>query len=223
MGAEEAGKRQRRRGLGAVDQRQALLGGEHDRLEAGPFEGLRAREPFAGEEGFGLAHHHRRHMGKGRKIAGGADRAFFRDQRNDAPIQHAFDQPHQLQPHAGGAAPERDQLQRHDQPHDILRQWRADAAAMRQDEIALQGGHIGAVDLDRGEFAEAGIDAVDRRIAGGDLGDTGSGLGDPGIEGGIEPCRHTGPVDSFEILERDGAWVECDGHRPFLSPLKTRA
>ncbi len=41
----------------------------------------------------------------------------------------------------------------------------AHAAAMRQDQVALQRGGILRRDLDRGEFAKAGIDAVDRRVA----------------------------------------------------------
>ena len=152
-------------------------------------------------------------MGERREIAGGADGALFRDDRDDALFEHRLDQPHQFEPHAGSAAAERDQLQRHDQADDVLRQRLADAAAMREDEVALQGRDIGGVDLDGGQFAEAGIDAVDRRIAGGDLGDAGSGLGDAGVEGGIEPGRLAGPVDGFELFQRDGARVESDGHR----------
>ena len=59
----------------------------------------------------------------------------------------------------------------------------ANAAAMREDQIALQGRDVGRVDLDRGEFAEAGVDAVDGRVAGGDFGDAGGSLEDAGIEG----------------------------------------
>jgi hypothetical protein len=109
-----------------------------------------AGQALATEEGFAFAHHDGGEMGEGCEIAGGADGALFRDQRHDALFQHGLDQPYQLQPHARSAAPERDQLQRHDQAHDVFRQGSADAAAMRQDEVALQGGGVGGVDLDRG-------------------------------------------------------------------------
>ncbi len=140
-------------------------------------------------------------MGKRCKIAGGADRALFRDDRNDAARHHRFDQPHNVEPDAGGTTAERNELQRHDETHDIFRQRLADAAAMGKDEIALECGDIGAVDLDRGKFAEAGIDAVNRRIAGSDLGNAFRRLEDPRIKRRIEFCRNAGPVDGGKILK----------------------
>ena len=103
---------------------------------------------------------------------------------------------------AGCATTERDQLQRHDQADDVFSQRLADAAAMREDQIALQGGDIGGVDLDARQFAEAGIDAVDRRVAGGDLGDAGGSLLDALVERGVKPGRFAGPVDGFEGRKR---------------------
>lgn len=223
MCPEEAGECQRRRGLRAVDERQAFLGSEHDRLQTGFRKGCRARQALASEEGFGFAHHNGCHMGKWREVAGGSDGALFRDNRDHAFFQHAFDQPHQLQPHARRTAAERDQLQGHDQANNIFGKRRADAAAVRKDQIALQGCYVGRVDLDRGEFSEAGIDAVDGRIASRDLGDAGSGLGDAGIEGWIELRRRAGPVDRLQILERNGAGMKGNGQRSILSPLKTCA
>jgi hypothetical protein len=44
--------------------------------------------------------------------------------------------------HARGAAPEREQLERHHQPHVAAGQRLADAAAMRQDQVALQRGRV---------------------------------------------------------------------------------
>ena len=42
------------------------------------------------------------------------------------------------------------------------RNGRSDAAAMRQDQVALQSGCVLGRNLNRGEFAKAGIDPVDR-------------------------------------------------------------
>ncbi len=64
---------------------------------------------------------------------------------------------------------------------------------MREDEIALKCGDIGTVDLNRSEFSEAGIDAVDGRIAGGDLCYARRRLVYAGIKCGIEfvPVRRS--------------------------------
>nr|WP_272213906.1 hypothetical protein [Marinicella sp. W31]MDC2879853.1 hypothetical protein [Marinicella sp. W31] len=55
---------------------------------------------------------------------------------------------------------------------------------MRQDQIALQPGRIGGIYLDGGKLSEAGIDAVNRRISGGNLGNTGSSLLDSASQAG---------------------------------------
>lgn len=165
-------------------------------------------------------------MGQRREIAGSADRTLFGNDGNDTFLKHGFDQPHQFQPHAGSAAAERNQLQRHDQPHDIFRKRCADPAAMRQDEIALQRRHIGRVDLDGGKFAETGIDAVDRRIAGSNLRDAGCCLFNAGIEAAVELCRTVFPVYGGKLGKRHGAWMKGDGfygHGETFRPLKIRA
>ncbi|MEY9787198.1 hypothetical protein ABIE77_001756 [Sinorhizobium fredii] len=223
MGAEQAGERQCRRNLGAVDQRQAFLGGERHRGKPDRPQGSITLHAFAGDEGLAMPHHHGGHMGERCKVAGGADRALLRDQRNDALFEHPFDQANEFETDAGSAAPERDELQRHDQADDVIGQRLADPAAMREDQIALQGSDIGAVDLDRSEFAEAGVDAVDGRIARNDLGDARCGLLDAGIEGAVEAGRLAGPVDRFQVLERNRTGRQKNGHRAILSPLKTRS
>ena len=68
------------------------------------------------------------------------------------------------------AAAERQQLQHHHQPGGGAVQRLTDAAAMGQDQIALQCCRVFRCDLDAGQFAEAGIDAIDsfaaaRRLA----------------------------------------------------------
>ncbi|MNL31108.1 hypothetical protein D3C87_1528790 [compost metagenome] len=130
VSAEKTGKRQRRRGLRAVDQRQPFLGGEHDRGQPGSSESFAGGQKRTFIESLAFAHHHGGHMGKRCEIARRSDRTLFRNGRDDTLFQHVLNQPHQFQPHAGGAATERNQLQRHDQAHDIFRKRRTDAAAM---------------------------------------------------------------------------------------------
>ncbi|MCY1553301.1 hypothetical protein D9M68_897710 [compost metagenome] len=76
-------------------------------------------------------------MGQRRQIPRRANRALFGDHRNDAVLQHVFDQGDQFHPYARRATPKRQELQRHDQAHDAFRQRRTDAAAVRQDQVAL--------------------------------------------------------------------------------------
>jgi hypothetical protein len=154
-------------------------------------------------------------MGERGKVARCADRALFRDQRHHALFQHAFDQAHQLKPHTGSATAQRNELEGHDQAHDIFRHGSADAAAMRQDEVALQGGGVGGVDLDRGQLAEAGVDAIDRLVAGGDGGDAGRCLLDCRIEAAVEDGILAVPVDRGQIGQRYGTGMKRDGHAWF--------
>ncbi|MNL70176.1 hypothetical protein D3C87_1951380 [compost metagenome] len=72
MSAEQASQCQGCGDLCTVDQRETLLGCEHDRLEAGAFKGRASVKPFAVEEGFTFAHHYRCHMSQWREVAGGA-------------------------------------------------------------------------------------------------------------------------------------------------------
>ncbi len=223
VGAEEPGKGESRRDLGAVDQGEALFGGKRDGRKPRSPQRRCTRHAFAGIEGLAVAHHHRGHVRKRREVSGRANGAFLRDERDHALVQHRFEEPDEFEPHTGGAAAERDQLQCHDQPHDVFRERLADAAAMGEDQIALQRFHVGAVDLDRSQFAETCIDAVDGRIARDDLGNPRCSLGHTSIEGRVEARRRASPVYRFQIAERNRAGPENDGHRETLSPLKTRS
>jgi hypothetical protein len=108
---------------------------------------------------------------------------------------------------------QRNQFQRHDQADDVLRQRRANAAAMRQDQVALQGGHVLRRDAHRGEFSEAGIDAVDRVAACCDLADPlCRALGNAGPKTCRRARRDIGAVDRFQIGQRNRAGVKRDGH-----------
>ena len=107
-------------------------------VQAGFFQRVATGHAGTLVEGLALADHHGGHMGQRREIARSADGALFRDHRGDALVQHGLDQADQLDAHARSAAAERNELQRHDQPDDVIRQRRTNAAAMRQDEISLQ-------------------------------------------------------------------------------------
>ena len=77
-----------------------------------------------------------------------------------------------------------------------------DTAAMRQDQVALQGGGVFGGDAQAGEFAEAGVDAVNRNVACGGGGDGGGGAFNAGFGGAVERDGQFLAVDAGELLER---------------------
>ncbi len=101
-----------------------------------------AGQGVAVERRLAVADHHGGHMGEGGEVARGADGALRGDDGRDARGQHLFQQGHDLPPHAGGAAAEGEELQRHHQAGDRAGHRIAHAAAMRQDQVALQGGGV---------------------------------------------------------------------------------
>ena len=106
--------------------------------EPGSGERLASRQTARRRERLADADHHRRHMGKRRKIARRADRALRRYDRDDVLRQHGFQQRQRRRPNAGCALREAGELQRHHQPRDRHRHRLADAGGMREHDVALQ-------------------------------------------------------------------------------------
>jgi hypothetical protein len=119
--------------------------------------------------------------------------------------------------HAGETARQRGGLRRQHQPHDRRRQRRADADAMRADQVALQGGQFVLADALGRELAEAGVDAVDRVVAGrGGLHDGGAATDRrPGV--GVQRERHAAGADAAQLLQRELAGDEFKGGRHGIS------
>jgi|GEM_PF-3199454 hypothetical protein len=212
MGAEEPHQRQRGRDLRAVDEGDPFLRLEDDGGEAGPRQRLGGGQTLAGVEGLALAHHRRRHVRERREVAGGADRALFRDDGNDALLQHRLDQADDLHTCTGRAAAERQELQDHDEADDANVEWRADAARMRQDQIALQRLDVVRRYAHARKLAEAGIDPVDRLVAAGDGRDARRRRLDARMRRRVEAHRHLVAPDPFELGERDRTGRESENH-----------
>ncbi|MGY4502988.1 hypothetical protein ACVWYH_006945 [Bradyrhizobium sp. GM24.11] len=190
-------------------QRQPLFGPECQRREAGGGECFAAGYDFAIDDRVPLADHHRRHVRKRREIAGGANRALLRHQRIHTSRQHRLKLLDHRAAHAGGAAPERDDFERDHQAHDRLRRRRANAAAMRDDEVALeQRGLVGRNPLRR-QLSEAGVDAIDGSSSLRGLRDDRRGRIDARPECGIE---HHGCTSKHarEIVEADRSRPDDD-------------
>ena len=103
----------------AVDQRQALLGLERDRLEPGLAQRLGAGQPAAADLGLALADQHERRMGERRQVARGADGAAARHDRRHAAREQLAHELHQLDAHARVAAREAGGQQQQHGAHDL--------------------------------------------------------------------------------------------------------
>ncbi len=149
-------------------------------------------------------------MGERRQIARGANAALARDDRHGIVIDQRLERVDDREPDARIAAAETEQLEDDHQPDDVARQRFAEAATVREDEIALQlsqpvGGNAGV-----GEQAEAGVDAIDGLSAGDDPFDRRGGGGDAIQAGGVESRVGAAP----QLAER----CEIDGFRIQLQP-----
>ena len=196
--------------LRAVDQRQTFLRAQRDRLQPGSLQRVAPCHAGAVKDRLALADHHGGHMRQWRKVARGTDRALIRDHRVHAFGQHPLDQSDRGPCHTRRPAPQRQQLQHHHQPRGRRIQRRADATAMRQDQIALQARGVLGGDLDRGKFAKASVHAVNRRLARRRLGhqcrrrfDAGAGIGGQRRSPPVGPdvvqgrqCRRAGCQDN---------------------------
>ena len=168
LGLEESGQGIGGGELGAVEERQPLLGAEHDRRETGLGQRLGGRHALAPIENLADADHRRRHMGERREVARSADRALARHHRHQVLRQHGLQQGDGRGRDAGGALRQAGELQHHHQPGDGGRHRLADAGSMGEHDIALQPFQIGVIDADAGQPPEAGIDAVNRLALGED-------------------------------------------------------
>ncbi|MNF98748.1 hypothetical protein D3C84_816190 [compost metagenome] len=83
LGVEQAFQRERRAGLGAVEQRQPLLGCQGDGLQARNLERSGGVDQLALVAGLAFTYQQAAHMGQGRQVAGGADGALLRHHRID--------------------------------------------------------------------------------------------------------------------------------------------
>ena len=206
LGHEHSVERDGGRGLGAVDQGEALLGAELERLHAEPVERVAGGEDFALEVDPPLAHHRGDEVGERGEVARCADAALARDERHGVPVEQALERVDHQRANTGKSATEAEQLQDNHQPNDMARQCVAEPAAVRQDQVALQLGQAVGCDAGAGEQAEAGVDAVNRLAAGDDAVDRSGGDANAGEAGVVEAGGSAGPqlaqggeVDGFGI------------------------
>ena len=128
---------------------------------------LAAGEDCALELRFAFADQDQRHVGERSQIARRAHAALRRHDGRDAAIQQIAEPLGDQRPDAREALREDVGADQHHGAHDVARQRIADAGAVGADHVALQLVEIFAGNADVGQQADAGIDGVDRVVAGG--------------------------------------------------------
>jgi len=148
--------------LGSVDERQALLRGQHERLQASGLERLPGRHRTRPPEHRSLSHQRQRDMAQGREIAAGAHAPLLGHDWNDPGVEERDERLDQLRPHAARGAQENIGPEQHDGPNDRCGERRAHAGGVTPDEIRLELGQPIGGDPDVGQLSEAGVDAINR-------------------------------------------------------------
>ena len=213
---EERVQRQRGRDLGAVDQREAFLGTETQRRDARLLQHVGRRPTCFSFQTFTFPDQRQGEVRQRRQVARGADRALARHIRHEAGVVHREQGVDHRLAHARGAARQRRRLEREHQPHHRGGERRADADAVRADQVELQAFEPGGIDALAGELAEARVDAIDRRAALRRALHHGRAGAHPLARRLADDEPHAAGVDRLQLVERDRAGTEL--HYP-LSPL----
>ena len=106
FGGDQAGQRQGGRDLRAVEQRQTFLGAKLDGLGLSRSQRIGPVHALALHGRRALADQHEAHMGEGRQIAGGADRALAGNDRQNVGIEEGDKRIDGFERNAGCAARE---------------------------------------------------------------------------------------------------------------------
>ena len=147
--------------LGAVDERQALLGLEDERRESGGPQRLGRGHKAPLDEALALADEHERQVRERGEVAARAHRALRGDDRVHAPVEHRDQSLERLEANSRETFREDVRAQQHERPGVAGLERRPDARRVRAHEIDLQLEQLRGRNVDVGEVAEAGGDAVD--------------------------------------------------------------
>ncbi len=158
--AHEREREHRRHELRPVDEREPLLRRQLHRLEPDPRERVRTREALAVDPGLSLAHERQRQVRERREVAGGADGAAARHDRQHAALEEREEELHGLDARARVALRECVRTQEQRAADDLVGVRLADAARVRAQQAQLQFPGLLLGDGDRDEAPEAGVDAV---------------------------------------------------------------
>ncbi len=194
----QAERAERGHELRAVHERQALLGLQPDRLEAGRRQRFGARKQAPVEPGLALANQRQRKVREWRQVTARPDRPAARHARQDAAVEALDEQLDRLDPGARKPFRERIRAQHHRCPHDLRRVRLAHPArvAAQQADLELLAELLG--NRARDKAAEAGVDAVRVLL--------------PPVEGVLDQLPRRGHPLSCHVGQPDRR--VADGNRP---------
>ena len=147
--------------LGAVQQRQALLGRQNQRLQARPAQRLASGHPLAFVKRLALADHHQRQMSQRRQIPARAHRTLLRNHRMHPGIEQRHQQLHQRRTAAAEAFGQYIGAQQQHGPRLGLGERLAHSAGVAAHQIALQLRQTLRRNAHIRQLAKAGIDPID--------------------------------------------------------------
>jgi hypothetical protein len=200
--------------LGAVDERDRLLRRELDGLQVSALQRLGAGEPLPLEHRLALADEDERGVRERREVTGGPDAPVHRDDRMDAAVEKVEEEVDGLGPHAGAPGGEGVRAQEEDRPGDVCRQRVADARGVAAQEVVLELHQVRARDPLPGEVAEAGVHAVDRGLALGELGDELRRRAHELLGRAVQGHRRVVPGDGHDVRDGEARAVDAErGHR----------
>ena len=156
-------------------------------------------------------------MRERRQVPGGPDRTLRRHARVETGVDQPLEEAGELGAHSREALHEARELEHEREAHDGIVEQRPDAGAVREDDVALQERALRGRDARLREQAEAGVDAVGGRVAGGEPRGRRVRLGDGAQRGRIDGRRVTGAaIDAAQVgeVQRPGAELQGVGVRP---------
>ncbi len=194
------------------------FGASSSALDVGQLQRHRAGHPLAAQRRLALADQDQRQVGERRQVAGGADRSLARHDRVHAGVEQLDEALDHDRPDPGVPPGEHVGAEQEHGAHDVLAERLAHPAGVGAQQVELQPGELVGGDLDVGEPAEAGVDAV-QHLARRDPGlDARPGAGDPLARPGLELDTRPTPRDGLDLFHRETPPVQHDWFHPDLRP-----
>ena len=218
FGVEQAFQRERRAGLGAVEQRQPLFGCQGDGLQARNLERSGGVDQLALVAGLALPDQQAAHVGQGGQVARGADGALLRHHRIDFGVDEGHQGLEHRQADAGEAPRQRVDLEHHHQPHGGVIHVLANPCCMGEHYGALQFIQLFHRDAGVGQQAKAGVDAIHHAVLLDHLGNHGGGGVDPRQGGRVPADMDRLAADAAQGGEAELARLQIE-FKHLISPL----
>ena len=193
---------------GPVDDREALLRLEDQRLEVRLREGLVARQHASVDLGLAFADQDQAEVGEGRQVPARPEGSAGGDHGMHAAVQELEETGHEDPSHAGIAHRERVRAEEEGRADLVLAEGRSLADRVAPEEVDLQRADVGVGDRDVREFPEPGLDAVREGALRDDLLQGAAARVDALRRGGGEPHRFASAGDRHDVGEVEGPAVD---------------